>query len=53
MFTGETSTDGGHSHQFNIDRDGNGSTSNVDGHTHEIIAGAVQESLGHTHVLRG
>jgi len=42
-----------HVHDVALDGQGNGITSEVDGHTHEIKGGIVQEEAGHTHELNG
>ncbi len=55
VVTGQTSTDDDHSHTFYVTYDQagifqGGTTSSVDGHTHDILAGThTEEADGHTH----
>lgn len=53
-----TTTTSGHKHTVSVTSDGtlstlNSSTSEVDGHYHDIVNGVVQSANGHTHVLNG
>jgi len=49
LMTGETN---GHSHTATVDEEtGDGSTNEVEGHSHDVVAWEVQEAEGHTHSL--
>lgn len=50
---GVTSITNGHYHSYSIDDNGDGETSENEGHYHEITRFKVQEEDGHTHELMG
>lgn len=49
--TGRTSTDAGHSHSFNVDANGNGSTGRTDGHIHRVANWVVSIVNRHRHTI--
>jgi len=51
MPTGRTSTDAGHSHTFNVDNSGNGTTGRADGHIHAIRNFIVAVVNAHRHTI--
>jgi len=50
---GSTTLDHGHTHTYQVDKDGNGVTSVDDDHDHKIANWKVQEAGDHTHKLQG
>jgi len=48
---GTTSYEDNHAHSYMMDNDGNGKTSEDDGHFHDIINSIVQKADGHIHSL--